>query len=105
MNYKGDVIKEELEVDLNGYAKKNSFSEMYSNDPYQFFIDYTGFLSTIRHELIHAKDPLAIAQYGTNEIGSTSGITFDLSLSGSDVYLTANVASGSWDINLRRFTI
>jgi hypothetical protein len=44
-------------------------------------------------------------QYTTNEIGSTTGITFNLSLSGSDVYLTANVVSGNWNINLRRFTI
>lgn len=44
-------------------------------------------------------------QYSTNEIGSTSGITFDLTLSGSNVYLIANVINGNWGINLRRLVI
>ena len=97
MNYNGDVIEQKLEVDLNGYAKKNSFSEMYREDPFRFFVDYVGFLSTIRHELIHAKDPLAIAQYGTSAISNRYG---HMQYVNDPARLEIRSAMGEWDILL-----
>lgn len=52
-----------------------------------------------------ATSAITDTQYGTNEIGSTTGITFDLIVSGTNINLVANVVSGSWDINLRRLSI
>ena len=95
--WQGKLVKEELEIDLNGYAKKDSFSKMYRNDPYQFFIDYTGFLTTIRHELIHAKDPLAVAGYGTGSIQKRYG---HLQYVNDPARLEIRSAMGEWDILL-----
>jgi hypothetical protein len=71
----GEITRQEISINLNGYAEKYTFAELYKNDPFKFFIGYIGFLSTIRHEIIHAKDPVAqnATGYGTSTVSKKFG--------------------------------
>lgn len=91
----GKITREQLEVDLNGHAYKNSFSKMYKQDPFRFFVEFTDFLATIRHELIHAKDPIKDAGYGTLSIDKRYG---HLHYVNDPARVEIRSAMGEWDI-------
>lgn len=89
--------KQEININLNGYGLKKSFSDLYKNNPYVFFIEYIGFLSTIRHEFIHAKDPNASNRYGTGVVNKKFGYMHYIN---DPARLEMRSHLGEWDILL-----
>ena len=89
--------KQEIAINLNGYGLKKSFSDLYKSNPYVFFIEYIGFLSTIRHEFIHAKDPNASSRYGTSTVNKKFGYMHYIN---DPARLEMRSHLGEWDILL-----
>ena len=93
----GVTVKTHLEVHLNGWAKKNTFAQVKRDSPFQFWKSYLGFKSTIRHELIHAKDPEKFEKdrYGTSAVSSRYGFVGYIN---DPARIEFRAHLGEWDI-------
>ena len=69
--WSGGVGKPEtlIEVHISGYVPKNEIFEKYTNDPYSYWLSLVSLKQTLRHEIIHAKDPDRLdSAYSTGDI-------------------------------------
>lgn len=55
--FSDSVKKDTIEVFVNGFFEKKSFSKAHKEDPFDYWYNMTDLRLTIIHEIVHAKDP------------------------------------------------